>query len=319
MRLHRLIAILLLLESRGKMKASSLADALETSVRSIYRDIDKLCQAGIPIQTTTGPGGGIMLMDGYTVQVNQLHIDEMLQLYLTGMGIYTGRSAELNLQLKNTLLKLEKQLPATYRPDINKIKQRFYFDDTPWWEPPKLIPFIGQLRSVVLRSQKISIEYAKVNGERSFRVISPYGLVVKQMDWYVVAYCEQAEEVRSFKCERILSVKVTGDEFSIPTHFHLEQYWKTQNNSFKQQRRLEEQYIVTIVISENHIKMLDQWEVVKLKQVGREWLVDINMYSEEQAIQLVMRIIGEAEVLRPMHLRQKIRVKLENLQKVYNK
>lgn len=319
MRMHRLIAILLLLESRGKMKAQALAEALETSVRSIYRDIDTLCEAGVPIQTSTGPGGGIQLMEGYTVQVNQFHMDEMMQLYLTGMGIYTGRSSSLSMQLKNTLMKLEKQLPAAYRHDIQKVKERFYFDDTPWWDSPKSMPCLEQLRSAVLRSNRLSIQYMKVSGEHSTRTISPYGLIVKQMDWYVVAYCEHAGEIRIFKCERILSSQPTGDEFTIPHDFHLEQFWKARDISFKQQRRAEERYIVTVKIQSNQQRILDNWEVIRLEQVGVDLVADINMYSEEQANSLVMKILGEAEVLSPTRLRHKIREQLVILQQRYDK
>lgn len=126
MRLHRLIAILLLIESRGKMKANELADALETSVRSIYRDIDVLAESGIPMVTTPGPGGGISLMEGYSINLQKLHGEEVVNLYLTGMGIPFDAQTESGLKLRNALLKLENTLPAAYQEDIHKAKTRFY-------------------------------------------------------------------------------------------------------------------------------------------------------------------------------------------------
>lgn len=125
MRLHRLIAILLLLESRGRMKANELSIALETSVRSIYRDIDVLAESGIPLVTTTGPNGGISLMEGYTVSLRRLHGEEVVQLFLTGMGMPAGGSGETSLLLKNALLKLEASLPAPYQEDIRTAQRRF--------------------------------------------------------------------------------------------------------------------------------------------------------------------------------------------------
>lgn len=107
MRLHRLVAILLLLESRGKLKAKELAEALETSVRSIYRDVDTLAEAGIPIVSASGPSGGLSLMEGYTVNLKSLHNDEVVHLYLTGLGIYSGAGTESGHKLQNALLKLE--------------------------------------------------------------------------------------------------------------------------------------------------------------------------------------------------------------------
>lgn len=125
MRLHRLIAILLLVESRGKMKANELAQALETSVRSIYRDIDVLAEAGIPLLSMSGPNGGISLMEGYTVNLKQLHGEDVINLYLTGMGIYSGGHSESGLKLKTTLLKLEKHCPHLINLTFRKRKSAF--------------------------------------------------------------------------------------------------------------------------------------------------------------------------------------------------
>jgi predicted DNA-binding transcriptional regulator YafY len=80
MRLQRLIAILLLIESRGHMKAKELAQALETSVRTIYRDIEALCEAGVPLVAMTGPNGGVSLMEGYQVAMNHLYSDDVINL-----------------------------------------------------------------------------------------------------------------------------------------------------------------------------------------------------------------------------------------------
>lgn len=180
MRLHRLIAILLLVESRGKMKANDLAQALETSVRSIYRDIDVLAEAGIPLLSTPGPNGGISLMEGYTVNLNQLHGEDVINLYLTGMGIHAGGHTHSGLKLKTTLLKLEKTLPSSYQTDIQKAQRRFYFDDTPWWSERIEIPCLESIRTAVWRSQKLKIEYHKINRVISSRKLQPYGLVVKK-------------------------------------------------------------------------------------------------------------------------------------------
>lgn len=180
MRLHRLIAILLLLESRGRMKAKDLAEALETSVRSIYRDVDVLAESGIPLVSATGPNGGIALMEGYTVNLRRLQGDEVVQLFLTGMGMPAGGSGETSLLLKSALLKLEASLPAPYHEDIRTAQRRFLFDATPWWSGQAAVPYLEILRTAVWRGRKITADYLKVNGEKSLRKLQPYGLIVKQ-------------------------------------------------------------------------------------------------------------------------------------------
>jgi predicted DNA-binding transcriptional regulator YafY len=130
MRVQRLIAILLLIESRGQMKAKDLARALETSERTIYRDVDALCESGVPLVSATGPNGGIALMDNYRLDLNRLYRDDVVNLYLSGIGFHPDGS-EASAKLRNTFLKLEKSLPAEYRLDIENARNRFYYDETP--------------------------------------------------------------------------------------------------------------------------------------------------------------------------------------------
>ncbi|MRN54492.1 helix-turn-helix transcriptional regulator [Paenibacillus monticola] len=317
MRLHRLIAILLLIESRGRMKAHELALALETSVRSIYRDIDVLAEAGIPMVTTPGPQGGISLMEGYTVNLKQLHGEEVINLYLTGMGMYAGGGHESAVKLNNTLLKLEKTLPANYQIDVEKAKHRFYYDDTPWWTERIAIPCLEAVRTAVWNSRKIIIQYSKVNGDSSSRTLHPYGLVVKKMDWYLVAFCEGAGQLRTFKCERITSVKLTDEHYLIPAEFTLEEHWKDRERSFKQTRSEEEVYPVVLRTDRMNKDLLNRLEVTETVTDGAQLILTVNMYSYERACSDIMHIISQAEIVEPLELRQYIVGKLRVLQKVY--
>lgn len=201
MRLHRLIAILLLIESRGQVKAKELAEALETSPRTIFRDIDTLCEAGVPITTTTGPNGGIRLMEGYSTHLYNLQSEDAVNLYLSGIGMYSG-SADTSLQLKQTLLKLENTLPKEYQHDFKVARERFFFDETPWWGERPTPKCLEQLRKALWQLRRIQISYRKVNSHEasSKENVLPYGLVLKDMQWYLVAWSEQSEKIKTYKC-----------------------------------------------------------------------------------------------------------------------
>ena len=317
MRVHRLIAILLLIESRGKMKASELAAALETSVRSIYRDIDVLAEAGIPMITSTGPSGGISLMAGFTVNLRQLHGDEVIHLYLTGMGFGADRQSESGLQLKNALLKLEKTLPAPYQADIRKAKNVFYFDDTPWWTERTILPGVETLRSALWKGHKVKVQYHKVNGDRSTRTLQPYGMVVKQGEWYLVAYCDAAEEIRTFKCERISTVTVLDAAYVLPADFSLEAYWRSREEAFKQSRRAEEYYPVTIRVDSAEQETVLGFDVIDTVDEGTTRRVTMNMYSHEQACGKVFLLPAGAEVVEPQDLRAYIKKRICELERMY--
>ncbi len=232
MRLHRLIAVLLLLESRGQLKARELADALETSERTIHRDITTLCEAGIPIQAIAGPTGGFRLMEGYTNHLPQLHPNEAVGLFLRGIGMDPSEQREAHVDLRRALGHLESRLPARYRKDVRVAQKRFYFDPTPWWEGAPVSDHLHILRQGVWHSRKVAMEYENAAREKSRRVVRPYGLVVKATHWYLVAYCEARKEIRTFSVYRITDAELLEETFTWPSDFSLESYWKARARDF---------------------------------------------------------------------------------------
>ncbi|MHB0935359.1 MAG: helix-turn-helix transcriptional regulator [Armatimonadota bacterium] len=232
MRLHRLIAILLLLESRGQLKARELAAALETSERTIHRDIATLCEAGIPIEAVAGPTGGFRLLEGYTNHLPQLPHHEAISLFLRGMGLNPLEEQEAHADLQRALGRLEARLPARYRQDVRAAQKRFYFDPTPWWEGVPLSFSLDVLRQAVWHARKVSIQYENSVHEKTARVVRPYGLVVKAMHWYLVAFCETRQAIRTFSIARIEEAMLLEETFEWPSDFSLETYWNARTRTF---------------------------------------------------------------------------------------
>ena len=232
MRLHRLIAILLLLESRGQLKARELAGALEASERTIHRDIDTLCEAGIPIEAIAGPTGGFRLTAGYTNHLPQVRQDEAIGLFLRGIGMDPREQREAHIDLQRALGRLESRLPDCYRQDVRAAQKRFYFDPAPWWEGVPVFDHLDVLRQGVWRSRKVAMQYENAAGSQTMRVVRPYGLVVKAMQWYLVGYCEFREAIRTFNVTRILDARLLEDTFAWPDDFSLESYWNARARDF---------------------------------------------------------------------------------------
>lgn len=313
MRLHRLIAILLLIESRGQMKAKELADALETSVRTIYRDVEILCESGVPLAATSGPSGGIYLMKEYNVSMNHLYRDDVINLYLCGVGIHPEGQSDAGIKLKDTLLKLEKSLPAQYRTDIIKARERFYYDEVPWWGERPDMPYLETIRRAVWKSKKLKILYGRNEKEYSERIVHPYGMVVKNMEWYLAAFCELSSEVRTFKCERVHSAEILEETFEIPIGFSLEQYWKRSEEYFKKERTDIEKYIVTIKLYKKDSDLLKRLEVYEANYDTDYIFARVNMHKYEYACHEAMDIAGRAEIMEPYELRK---VVIEQLKKI---
>ncbi len=236
MRLHRLLAILLLLEARKQVKAKELAEALEASERTIYRDIEVLCEAGIPIAATSGPSGGFSLMEGYSINSRDLQGDDIVNLYLSGIGVRPAQHTDASVRLTEAILRLERSLPREFLPDVQKARERFFFDPSPWWKERPELKFMDTLRRAVWDSRKLRLVYEKRSRhqqEQTERVIRPYGLVVKSMDWYLVAWCEERADLRVFRCERILGASLLDETFTIPDSFLLSEYWQRWTDHFK--------------------------------------------------------------------------------------
>lgn len=316
MKVHRLISVLLLMESRRTMKAGELASKLEISMRTVYRDIETLCEAGIPLTTTTGPNGGIHLMEGYSSGISYLQEDDIISLYLSGMGIQPDSQSNIAVKLNNTLLKLQKSLSQTQINDINNMKKKFYFDATPWWGHSKRLYNVDTLIHSIFQSKALRIAYQKYNGELSYRKIYPYGVVVKRMDWYLIAYCEKNKDIRTFKCERIIEYIILDENFNVPADFYIEDYWKESQRTFKNLCVEKENYPVSIRLNKNRVEVLSDMEVFEIKEDGDYILATINMYKYECAVTDIMKIIGYAEIINPTELRT---VAEEGLEKIIMK
>ncbi len=313
-RLHRLIAILLLLESRGQIKAAELAAALETSPRTIYRDVDALCQAGVPLTATTGPNGGIRFMPGYHAALSYLKGEDAVNLYLSGIGREDGTTAP---GLRQALDQLENLLPGEYARDIRAARERFYFDDTPWWGDHRAPPHLPQVRQAVLRGRKLRVAYARPGGQAVDRVLLPYGLAVKAMQWYLVAASEGSEEPRTYKVERITDAQVLPETFERPPGFDLEAHWKRSVQAFRAERRAAEQYPVGLRLRREHEARLQSLEVYTVQRLG-EWVTaEVNMHSFELAHCEALEAAWWAEVLSPQELRAHVGQQLLALAGVY--
>src|SRR5712691_11301372 len=141
MRADRLLSILLLLQTRGRMTARELAEQLEVSERTIYRDIDALGMAGIPVYTERGPGGGCSLLDGYQTRLTGLTEPEVRALFLLNM---TGPLADLGLSkaLDDALLKLQASLPIAQRHDAEQVRQRIHMDTSKAHQEAETVPHL---------------------------------------------------------------------------------------------------------------------------------------------------------------------------------
>lgn len=322
MRLHRMIAILLLLESRGCIKAKDLAEALETSKRTIHRDIDLLCESGVPITALAGPFGGYSLVPGYTLNFKSFYGDELINLYLSGLGLHPNKYSDASLALKNAIIKIEKMIPTGYTADIKKVKERFYFDPDSWEDDRPDLRYMDILRCAVLQLKKLRITYNNSSMgklEINTRVIQPYGLVVKNTEWYLVAFCESRNELRVFKCVRISAVEVLNETYVIPADFQLEVFWEGWKINFKQLLSQTPLYSVTLkllTITKDELSKMELMEEITDKN---STIVTVNLYTYSNACKRSIEFGNSVEILAPGELKEFIIRNAQELLKLYSR
>jgi predicted DNA-binding transcriptional regulator YafY len=186
-RADRLIALVLLLQARGRMTAQELAGRLEVSVRTIYRDLDALSAAGVPVYAESGPGGGVALPEDYHVNLSALRPEEARAVFLGGLG---APLADLGAGavLESALRKLAAVLPEATRSAAEHARQRLLVDTASWWgAPPEAPPHLRMLEDAVWSGRQLRITYGRYGRPPEVRVLDPYGLVVKVGTWYLVA------------------------------------------------------------------------------------------------------------------------------------
>ena len=218
MRADRLLSLLLLLQTRGRMTARELAECLEVSERTIYRDIEALSSAGIPLYTEPGPGGGCELIDGYQTKLTGLTRAEVRALFLLKVS---GPLADLGLSqvLEDAQLKLSAVLPPAFRSDAIQVRQRIHMD-TSLPEPSHCIPsYLTLLQEAIWQDRTLCLSYDRHTG----KLVDPYGLVSRARTWYLVGAVEG--EMRILRVSRIRAVEMTEQHFTRPAEFDLAAYW----------------------------------------------------------------------------------------------
>ena len=262
MRADRLLSLLMLLQTRGRMTAQALADELEVSVRTVYRDIEALSGAGVPVYADRGPGGGCALVDNYRTQLTGLHEGEVRALFVANMP---GATADLGLgaDLKAALLKLLAALPAERRGEDRWVRQRIFLDWENWHKDainPTIpegkaaraaAPALQLIQQAAWNDRMVWITYRRLSSfyRRQFeRLVAPYGLVAKEGEWYLVCAgsAEGGDRIRVFKVADLVDVRSTAETFTRPAEFDLEDAWRAWCDHIRQDRG---RYVVTAHVS----------------------------------------------------------------------
>ncbi len=243
MRADRLLSLLLLLQTRGRMPAHELARLLEVSERTIYRDLDALSAAGVPVYAERGPGGGCALLESYSTDLTGLTEGEVAALFMGGPG---GPLTDLGVgrALEAAWLKLSAALSLEQRRDAERVRARIHLDAAGWFQSPEPVPYLRVLQEAVWQDRRLDLHYRRADGSELERVVDPYGLVAKASVWYLVAAHRDPggpeakgdgpqEKTHVYRVTRIVEAELREERFERPAGFDLASYWAERTARFE--------------------------------------------------------------------------------------
>lgn len=320
MRADRLLSMLMLLQTRGRLTARQLANELEVSERTIYRDVVALSAAGIPVYTEDGPGGGISLLEDYQTRLTGLRPEEAQALSMLNIPEPLVRLG-VGQELKAALLKLSAAVPPSVREVQAQARHRIHLDAAWWFQPEEPTTCLQTIQQAVWQDHLLEISYRGDFNATFEQIIAPYGLVAKANIWYLV-FARQGR-VRARRVSRIISATILPQSFERPADFDLAAFWQKWCEDFEKDRPY---YEVRVLVSpflaarlpqllrENQPDFLnappamqrDGWQVMTL-----------TFESFETARTRILGYGGAIEVLEPLALRTSVADFARQIQKIY--
>ena len=312
MRASRLLSLQMLLETQGRMSAQALSEALEVSVRTLYRDVDQLSAAGVPIYAERGRNGGFALLPGWKTTLTGLTPSEAQAVFLSGLP---GPAQDLGLgsDVEGARLKLLSSLPASWREDAQRVSTRLHLDPVDWYRESDPTPYLPTVAAAVWSGHQVAMRYESW-ADTVERTVSPLGLVLKAGVWYLVALPAVAANsaavgLRTYRVSNILAATALATAVRRPARFDLAGYWAQSIQRFESGIYTGEAALLATPAGLRGLRALSSAVARAVaaappsrRKDGRV-AVTAPIESVEHACGQLMRLSPQVEVLRPAALR----------------
>ncbi len=308
MKVDRLVSIIMTLLNKERIGAQELADMFEVSPRTIYRDIDAINMAGIPIRSISGVGGGFEIMPEYKIDKNVFSTADLLAIL---MGLSNLSNMIQSDELVNVLAKIKSFIPVDRAKDIEIKKNQINIDLSLWSGNRNIQPYLQMIKTAIEDYKQISFGYIAHHGNKTVRTVEPYQLVLKSSHWYFYGYCYHRSAYRLFRLSRMSELQIEQKTF-VPRDY--------------QQPILDFETIIETMQEEIKIRIhksvLDR--VLEfctcdhfLPDGDEHYIVDFPFLENEYYYDILLSFGDKCECLEPLHIREKMKQKIQNIAAIY--
>ena len=308
MKVDRLVSIIMILLDKKRIGAQELADMFEVSPRTIYRDIDAINMAGIPVRGASGVGGGFEIMQEYKVDKKVFSADDLSAL-LMGLSSLSGMIR--GDELVHALAKVKSFIPADRAKEIELKANQICIDLSPWMGNRNIQPYLETIQSALQENKLLSFEYIAHHGNKTARTAEPYQLVLKGNHWYLQGYCRVRSDFRLFRLSRMSNLQMKEEIFAP------RDYQKPQLDFDSILETMQTKIKIRIHRSVMH-RVLDFCTYEDFSPDGNEYyIVNFPFIDNEYHYDILLSFGDKCECLEPLHVREKMKRRIHDIVAIY--
>ncbi len=308
MKIDRLVSIILILLDKKRIGAQELADMFEVSPRTIYRDIDSINMAGIPVRSTAGVGGGFEIMEKYKIDKKVFSAADLSAILMGLSGLSNMIRGD---ELVNALAKVKSFIPADRANDIELKVNQIHIDLSPWMSNRNIQPYFDIIKTALQESRLLSFEYTDRYGNKTARTAEPYQLVLKSSHWYWQGYCRKRNDFRLFKLSRTSNLQIQEEIFT-PRDYQKPQLEFSDTLETMQTR-------IKIRIHKSVMdRVLDYCAYEHLTPYGDEhYIVSFPFIENDYYYNILFSFGDKCECLEPLHIRTEMKRRIHDMAAIY--
>ena len=307
MKIDRLLSIVIILLEQNKISATKLAEMFEVTTRTIYRDIETIQAAGIPIVTYTGINGGIGILEKYKID-KKFFTKEDITTLMTGLGSIS--SSVSNVELTKVLTKLQSLIPEEHIQEIKLKSGQIIIDLTTWSGNKKLQSNLNKIKEGLNERKYLEFHYLDGSGRSSKRKVEPYQLLWKEEKWYMNSYCTLRNDFRLFKLARISYLKVLDETFTL-RKFDI----KDLEMNWIEKRIINIKLLADISLKERILERCEEDRITYCDE--NKMIVDFPFVDDDFDYEELLSFGNRCECLEPAEVRKKLIKMIRDTMKIY--